>query len=86
MSFTLTGIKSIVIPEDKLEVLYKVLESKRLMETTKEAIIKKLASGTCCICRGIPAFEVTYDEGDGATRIERYCGPCRDKTFSRSLE
>ena len=69
-------VKELNIPKDKLEVLEKILSSDRIMDTTKNQIIRKLTDGSsCCICRGIPTHEVRYDV-DGGTRIEKYCSKC----------
>ena len=47
-------------------------------------MIKKFAKvSPCCICGGIPTYEVVYD-ADGASRVERYCDPCSERVFSRS--
>jgi hypothetical protein len=70
------------IPKYKLEVLEKIVSSDRIMEQTKNQIIRKLTDGSsCCICRGIPSHEIRYT-GDGATVIERYCW-CIERVYSR---
>jgi hypothetical protein len=68
-------VRELNIPKDKLEVLEKIVSSNTIMDKTKHTTIRKLTDGSpCCICDGIPAFEISYPfhEG-GATRIERYC-------------
>jgi hypothetical protein len=48
----------------------------------KDTIQKKLG-GTCVICGGLAEKIASYDCA-GATRIERYCDSCVEKTFSRT--
>lgn len=73
-------IHKLDIPNDKLEVMQKILRSK-VMDKTRQAIIRKLSEGSpCCVCGGIPVYEVHYSITDGgATRIERYCSKCIEK-------
>ena len=55
------------------------------MNQAKHATIRKLTEGSpCCICDGIPAFEISFPfhEG-GATRIEKYCSKCKEKVYAR---
>ena len=78
-------VRELNIPKDKLEVLEKIVSSNTIMDQTKHATIKKLTEGSpCCICDGIPAFEISFPfhEG-GATRIERYCDKCIKNVFAR---
>ena len=72
-------------PKDKLEVLQKIVSSNTIMDGTNVIFIKKLTEGSpCCICDGIPAFEISFPfpEG-GATRIERYCNRCIERVSYR---
>jgi hypothetical protein len=78
-------VRQLNIPKDKLEVLQKIVSSNTIMDQTKRATIKKLTEGSpCCICDGIPAFEISlpFPEG-GATRIERYCNRCIERVYYR---
>jgi hypothetical protein len=76
-------VKRIDIPKDKLEVLQKIVAA-NVSEVTKELAIKKLVDGLCCVCRGIPAYMVSYPVRDGgATKIERYCEKCARNVFER---
>jgi len=78
-------IRELNIPKDKLEVLERIVSSKKIMDSTKHNIIKKLTNvSPCCVCAGIPAFEVVYSVPDGgATRVERYCSKCIERVYSR---
>jgi hypothetical protein len=75
-------IKPINIPADQLEILKHVMTSKRYSDISRETLLKKI-SGRCCVCGGIPTQIASYD-CSGATRIERYCDSCVEKTFARS--
>jgi hypothetical protein len=78
-------VRELNIPKDKLEVLEKIVSSKNIMDQTKHATIRKLTEGSpCCICDGIPAFEISFPFHEcGATRIERYCSKCIERVYSR---
>jgi hypothetical protein len=78
-------VKELNIPKEMLEVLEKIVSTNTIMDKTKQAAIRKLTEGSpCCICDGIPAFEISFPfhEG-GATRIERYCSKCIERVYSR---
>ncbi len=78
-------VKELNIPKDKLEVLQKIVSSKGIRDDTKHAMIRKLSEGSpCCVCRGIPSFQVSYPVPDGgATLMERYCQDCIKKIYER---
>jgi hypothetical protein len=77
-------IRELNLPKDILEVLQNVVSSPRTTDDIKKLMIKKFAQvSPCCICGGIPTYEVVYD-ADGATRVERYCDPCSERVFSRN--
>ncbi len=78
-------VKDLNIPRDKLEVLQKIVSSNNFREETKHNMIRKLSDGSpCCVCRGIPSFQVSYPVPDGgATLVERYCQDCIKKVFER---
>ncbi|MGA7977736.1 MAG: hypothetical protein WB975_10900 [Nitrososphaeraceae archaeon] len=78
-------VRELNIPKDKLEVLEKIVSSNTIMDQTKHATIRKLTEGSpCCICDGIPAFEINFPfHGGGATKIERYCDKCIKNVFAR---
>ena len=77
-------VKELNIPKDKLEVLQKIVSSNRIQDATKQNMIRKLAGGYCCCCRGIPSSQVSYPVPDGgATLVERYCEDCVKKVYER---
>jgi hypothetical protein len=73
---------SLSLEDEEIEVLKKAFYSGRLSPTGKDTIQKKLG-GTCVICGGLAQKIASYDCA-GATRIERYCDSCVEKTFSRT--
>jgi hypothetical protein len=73
---------SLDMADEEIEVLKKAFYSGRLSPTGKDTIQKKLG-GTCVICGGLAQKIASYDCA-GATRIERYCSPCVNKTFARN--
>ena len=75
-------VTPIKVPEDQLKYLNQVLESNRYGPWRKEAMIRKVMGGNCCICRGVPTMQVSYSL-EGATRIERYCDKCIKSVFAR---
>jgi hypothetical protein len=75
-------VTPITVPQDQLEELKKVLESKNYSSWRKDAMIKQVMGGTCCVCREVPSMQVTYSL-EGATRIERYCDRCIKNIFAR---
>ena len=79
------SIKELHFPDGMLEVLQKSLASPRITDATKNQLIRKLTGvSACCICDGIPFYQVNYPfEGGGATRIERYCKKCIEKVYAR---
>ncbi len=77
-------VRPINVPEEELQQLRDILNSNRFTPCRKEAAQKKV-TGCCCVCGSIPTMQVSYD-ADGATRIEKYCSPCVEKTFSRTLK
>ena len=64
-------VRELNIPKDKLEVLQKIVASNNIMDKTKHNTIRKLIDGSpCCVCDGIPVFEVSYDVPEGGvTRL-----------------
>ena len=78
-------VRELNIPKDKLEVLEKIVSSNTIMDQTKHATIRKLTEGSpCCICDGIPAFDINFPfHGGGATKIERDCDKCIKNVFAR---
>ena len=78
-------VRELKIPKDKLEALQKIVAANNLTDKTKHLTIRKIAGvSPCCICDGIPAFEVVYSLPDGgATRIEIYCSRCIERVYSR---
>jgi hypothetical protein len=77
--------QDIKIPSEQLEVVQKIVNS-NLSEIVKQAIIKRLSGGRCCVCGNIATQMVTYDASDdkqGAQRIERYCSTCVKKVYER---
>jgi hypothetical protein len=81
---TTPTIKPINIRADQLEILKDALVSKRYTPASKDRLLSKI-SGRCCVCGAIPTQIASYD-CSGATRIERYCDSCVEKTFSRTLK
>jgi len=77
-------VRELNIPKEILQVLEKV-QSSKVTEKTKEAVIKKLTGvSPCCICRGIPTLELRLPVHEGgATQIERYCNKCIERVYSR---
>jgi hypothetical protein len=77
-------IRELNIPKDALEELQKIVSSRQATDDIKKLMIKKFTKiSPCCICGGIPFFEVLYD-ADGASRVERYCESCANRVFSRN--
>jgi hypothetical protein len=77
-------IRELNISKEDLEELQKIVSSHKATDEIKKIMIKKFAKvSPCCICGGIPTYEVVYD-ADGASRVERYCDPCSDRVFSRN--
>ena len=79
---TTPTIKPLNIPADQLELLNHAMTSKRFTPKSRDTILSKI-SGRCCVCGAIPTQIASYDCA-GATRIERYCDACVEKTFARS--
>ena len=75
-------IKPIDVTTTQLEILKKALKSSKISPAGKERIQKQSGFGMCCCCGGIATQTASYDCA-GATRIERYCDTCVEKTFSR---
>jgi hypothetical protein len=78
-------IHEIKIPSEQLEVVQRIV-SPNVSQIVKEAIIKRLSGGRCCICGAIATQMVTYDASDEkqpARRIERYCQSCLNKVYER---
>ena len=78
-------IKPIDVTTTQLEILKKALNSRKISPSAKERIQKESGFGMCCCCGGIATQTASYDCA-GATRIERYCDACVQKTFSPSTE
>ena len=77
-------VRELNIPKEILEVLEKIVSSHQTTDDIKKMMIKKFAKvSPCCICGGIPSYQVVYD-ADGASRVERYCRSCSDRVFSRN--
>ena len=54
-------VRDLKIPKDILQVLEKIVASNNIQDRTKHLTIRKLTGvSPCCICDGIPAFEVSY--------------------------
>jgi hypothetical protein len=67
-------ITELQIAKDKLDYLQRIMSGKYLTDKTKHNIIKRIIEySPCCMCGGIPKFQVIYKER-GAQRIECYCG------------
>ena len=75
-------VRELNIPKDKLEVLEKIVSSNTIMDKTIHATIRKLTDGSpCCICDGIPAFEISFPFHEGvlpalkgtATSVSKRC-------------
>jgi hypothetical protein len=77
------SIKRMDTPAEELAVLEQVLDSNKISPMTKDKLLKKTVGSWCVICGGIPTQIASYD-CSGATRIERYCDACVEKTFSRT--
>jgi hypothetical protein len=80
-------VQRIKIPSDALEAIQRILKS-NVSEIVKEAVVKRLAGGWCCVCHDIPGYMVTYDVGDekqAGQRIEKYCDDCLKKVYERDL-
>jgi hypothetical protein len=68
-------IKKLKFPPDKLKRMQQIADS-NISDTIKKNEIKRIAGvSSCCVCWGIPGYEITYKQ-EGATRIERYCTEC----------
>jgi hypothetical protein len=82
-SQSLRTIKPIDVTTTQLEILKHKLKSSKISPAAKEKIQKESGFGMCCCCGGIATQTASYDCA-GATRIERYCNPCVEKTFSHT--
>lgn len=51
-----------------------VFENKSKNKYLKEV----LGHSLCCLCRGIPVVEVSYDLLDGFRKVEYYCETCKE--------
>lgn len=71
-------------PAEELAVLKQALDSNNITSIVKDKILKKIAGSWCVICGGIPTQIPSYDCA-GATRIERYCDSCGEKTLFSEL-
>ena len=59
-------VRELNIPKDKLEYLEKVASSPDKTEQYKKLQIKKHAKiSPCCVCTGIPAFEISFPFSEG---------------------
>ena len=77
-------IRELNIPKEDLEELQRIVSSHQATDDIKKIMIKKFSKASpCCVCGGIPTYEVVYD-ADGASRVERYCDTCSERVFSRS--
>ena len=76
-------IKPIDVTMTQLELLKKALNNSKISPAGKERIQKESGFGMCVVCGGIAQHIASYDCA-GATRIERYCDACVEKTFSRA--
>lgn len=77
-------IRELNLPKEVLNVLQKIVSSPQTTDDIRKIMIKKFAQvSPCCVCGGIPTYEVVYD-ADGASRVERYCDQCSERVFSRS--
>ena len=77
-------IKPLKIPAAELEILKDAMTSKRYTPKGRDRLLAK-TSGRCCVCGSIPTQMASYDCA-GATRIERYCDSCVEKTFARTSQ
>ena len=78
-------VRELNISKDILEALVKIVAPNNIMDKTKHLTIRKLTGvSPCCICDGIPAFEISFPfhEG-GAIRIVRYCNKCIERVYYR---
>jgi hypothetical protein len=76
------------ISKDRLDYLEKVIATgKYVIDKTKHNLIKKITEfSPCCICDGIPEFEVIFDE-KGAKMVQYYCGKgCLEASAKREAE
>ena len=76
-------IKPIDVTMTQLELLKKALKSSKISPAAKEQIQKESGFGMSCCCGGIAQHIASYDCA-GATRHERYCDDCVNKTFWRA--
>jgi hypothetical protein len=60
-------VTPITVPKDQLEELMKVLESKNYSTWRKDAMIKQVVGGTCCVCHEVPSLQVSHSL-EGATQ------------------
>jgi hypothetical protein len=75
-------IRQLDLPKGTLDKLQQLVSS-NVAEDVKKFAIKKLTGGNpCCVCGGIPFYQVLYDV-ENATRIERYCQNCIKKLYAR---
>lgn len=66
-------IEDIVLSKEKMQELKSKVESSVVR---KSRIIRRSIGGNCTYCAGIPSKKVSYDVGDGASKIEYYCNDC----------
>jgi hypothetical protein len=73
------------LQDTEIARLKELIRSRRYTNDWRNEKIMKQLGGICCLCGGLASQIVSYD-CSGATRIERYCDECVQKTFSRSSE
>ena len=69
-------IEDIVLSKEKMQELKSEVESSIVRQGR---IIRRYVGGNCTYCAGIPSKKVSYDVGDGASKIEYYCNDCFQK-------
>jgi hypothetical protein len=70
-------VEDIVITQEKMDELNS--EVRRKSTSSKPAIIRKYAGGTCAYCGDIPTKKLKYDIGYGDKLVEWYCGKCFER-------
>ena len=78
-------VRELNIPKEVLELLEKIVASPHKTDQFKKLQIKKHSKiSPCCVCTGIPAYEISFPFSEGgATRVEYYCSKCVERVFSR---
>jgi hypothetical protein len=75
-------IKQLEFPKDTFDKLQQLVSANVTQDVKKLGIKKLTGVNPCCVCGGIPFYQVLYDV-ENATRIERYCDKCVKSIYAK---